>query len=260
MKQLVVDQSTGSDWGHLRITGADRVRFMQGMCSANIEALAEGEWCRAVMLNVKGRVTSVIELAHMGTALQLWCLAEHLEGTRDILQKYAVVDDVEFETVECAMHRIWASPSSVWSAPPIWQPAPEPVASPAECEVRRVEAGLPRYGVDVDDQHFPFESLLAQHLDYEKGCYIGQEPVYRVHAKGNPNKKMMGIRLSDLVARGAVVSHRDRAAAGTVTSSVQSPDFGAIALAYIHRSVAEVGAEVVVGDGPGRLVDLPFAD
>jgi folate-binding protein YgfZ len=256
VKELIVDQS---DWDVVALTGEDRVRFLQGMCSANIETLAEGTWARAVVLNPKGRVTAVLEVGKEPERLLLVC--EPGQGSRvtGILERYAVMDDVEFEPVDVPVHRVWGAPATVWQAPPILSPA-QGAASADEVEARRVEAGLPRFGVDVSEDYFPFESGLAEVLDYEKGCYIGQEPIYRVHAKGKPNKHMLGLVIEgdQPVSAGAQVSHPEREAAGTVTSSVVSPDYGVIAMAYIHRSVAEAGQNVTVEGRPAILRSLPF--
>lgn len=258
---MIVDQT---QWGHIKVTGADRVRFVQGMCTANIEALAPGGFTRASMLDARGRVTSIIEVLNRDDHLILLCQPDLTDKTLGLLHKYAIMDDVEFEVVDLAVHRIWNSVADVWDAPPVLAPPPGPVASAEEVEVRRVEAGMPRYHVDVSEDHFPFESLLSRHIDYKKGCYLGQEPVSRVHFRGAPNKLMRGLRMkaqddgAGPVDAGAQVSHAERPNAGVVTSSVVSPDFGAIALAYLHRSVNEPGTQVTVAGRAATVVELPF--
>lgn len=257
MTELCVDQST---WAKIIVTGADRARFVHGMCSANVQTLAAGDWIRATMLTVKGRVASVFEVVNRGDDLLLLCEPVLGDKTLSILDKHAIMDDVAFARADdVPLHRVWSDPASVWTAPPVFAPAPSP-ADPAAVEIRRVEAGMPRYGVDVSEDNFPFESLLARHVDYDKGCFIGQEPVSRVHFKGAANKTMRGLALEgDAPAEvGAAVDHPDRAGAGTVTSVAVSPDFGSIALAYVHRTAAEPGAAVTVGGRPARLVELPF--
>ena len=258
MSTVILDQST---WGHIAVTGDDRVRFMQGMCTANVETLAQGDWIRASMLNTKGRVTSVIEIVHRGDDLLVICEAVLTEKTIALLDKHAIMDEVEFQAIDLDVHRVWSSPAAVWTAPPVFAPAPEPASSAEQVEIRRIEAGLPRYGVDVCEDHFPFESLLARHIDYEKGCYLGQEPISRVHFRGNAQKAMRGLALSGdgPVDAGATVSHPDRDNAGTITSSAVSPTFGPIALAYIHRTVFEPGNQVTVGDRTATVVELPFS-
>jgi folate-binding protein YgfZ len=125
-------------------------------------------------------------------------------------------------------------------------PPPGPVASADELEVARVEAGLLRYGQDVDEDTFPFETPLAAFLDYGKGCYVGQEPVFRVHAQGQGARMLRGLRVDGdgAVARGALVRHPERDKAGAVTSAVVSPRLGSIALAFLHRTVWTPGGAV----------------
>lgn len=255
---MIVDQT---NWGHIKVTGADRVRFMQGMCTANMETLAPGAWTRAAMLNVKGRVTSVIEVANRDDHLLVTCEPGLTTKTLELLQKHAIMDEVEFELVELPMYRVWNRPADVWDAPPVFAPPTEPVALAEELQVLRVEAGMPSYGVDVSEDNFPFESLLGRHIDYKKGCYLGQEPVSRVHFQGKPQRALRGLTLAgtDPVEPGAKVSHPERADAGVVTSSVVSPTFGPIALAYVHRSVYEPGTRVSVDGRDAILVELPFS-
>lgn len=257
MKELIVDQS---DWDVLALTGEDRVRFLQGMCSVNVETQAPGTWMRATMLNPKGRVTAVIEVLKEAERVVIVCEPGLGAKVAETFDRYAVMDDVEVEHLDVPVHRVWGAPSTVWDAPPVLSAFEGAAASSDEVEARRIEGGLPRYGADVSEEHFPFESPLAVVLDYEKGCYIGQEPIYRVFAKGKPNKQMLGVRVEGEgpVEVGATIVHPERASAGTVTSSAVSPDFGSIALAYVHRSVAEVGQSVTVGGRDAVLCALPF--
>jgi folate-binding protein YgfZ len=253
---VIVDQT---DWGHIRATGADRKRFVQGMCTADIEALAPGSWTRASILNPKGRVVAVIEVLCRDDDLLITCEPALTDKTLAVLEKHAIMDDVVFEKVAQPMHRIWDGPSAVWDAPPVLAPPPGPPAAPAAVEQRRIEAGMPRYGVDVSDDNFPFESLLVRHVDYDKGCYLGQEPVSRVHHRGGASKLLRGLRIDGPapVEPGATITHHGRDV-GAVTSAAVSPDFGSIALAYVHRSAFEPGTEVTVAGRRALVVELPF--
>ncbi len=252
-----VDQSS---WGCVRVTGDDRVRFLQGMCTANVETLAEGGWARASMLCAQGQVMSVFDIVMRADDLLLLTHPGLADTTRQLLDKHAIMDQVEFEIIEQPVHRVWAAPADVWGAPPILEPCPEPVAAPEQVELRRIEAGVPLYGVDVGEKDFPFESRLREAIDYEKGCFIGQEPVSRVQHRGRANKDLLGLRVEGqgAVAPGATVTHPDRENAGTVRAAAESPNFGSIALATLHRSVAEPGTRVEV-DGRAAVVSaLPF--
>jgi folate-binding protein YgfZ len=94
-------------------------------------------------------------------------------------------------------------------------------------------------------------------VSFTKGCYIGQETVARLHYKGKPNRRLVGLRLSASAAAGDPIRLGDREL-GTVGTAVLSPARGPIALAIVRRE-AELGDTVEVGDGAtAELVELPF--
>ena len=256
MSALQVDQS---DWDQIRVTGGDRVRFLQGMCTADISRLQVGQWVRALILNVKGRIVSVIDVVVGDNAVTLLCEPGLGDKTIEILSRFTIADDVAFQLHKAPLHRIWTDADSVWTAAPVFE-APGHAASTIEVECRRIEAGLPRFGIDVSEDNFPFESQLDRCVDYKKGCFIGQEPVARVHARGSGQRFLRGIAVtgSGPVALGSVVSHPAKDPAGIVTSAAESPVFGSIAMAYIHRSAWEAGLAVAVEGRAGVLVELPF--
>lgn len=129
-----------------------------------------------------------------------------------------------------------------------------------EAELLRVESGRPRYGVDLDDSVIPQEAGLNDRVvSFTKGCYVGQETVARLYYKGKPNRHLRGLRLSEPVPAGAMLS-LDGRAVGQLTSSVVSPTLGPIGLALVRRE-AEPGATLSAGDGDATatVVELPFA-
>jgi folate-binding protein YgfZ len=254
---LNVDQS---DWSCLRLGGADRVRFLQGMCTANVAALTSGGFLRASMLNAKGRVLSVFDVVAKEDCLLLFCEPGLGEKTRALLCRHVIMDDVAVTNLEQPLCRVWGEPTEAWSAPPILAACPAPVASAEAVEIRRVEAGIPRYGVDVTEDCFPFESRLREHIDYKKGCYMGQEPVARVAAQGQASRALLALVVDGdaPVTVGAPVSHPDKVDAGTVTSAVVSPRHGPIALAYVHRKVGGPGSAVTVAGRRAVVRDVPL--
>ncbi len=253
---VVVDQ-TG--WGAVRVTGGDRVRFLQGMCMGNVDAVPEGGWLRTATLTVKGRLVSIYDLVRRPDDLLLLCQPGLADATVELLSRHAIADDVAFERADIPVHRVWDTPAAVWDAPPVFAPPSAPASAEA-VDVRRIEAGLPMWGIDVSGDHFPFETLLGRVIDYSKGCFIGQEPLARVRARGTPNQQLRGLRLAgpSLPARGARIRHPQRDDAGQVTSSAVSPAFGPIALGYLHRQVWQPGGQVTVDGQPAEVVELPF--
>lgn len=139
----------------------------------------------------------------------------------------------------------------------------EPVGSEV-AEILRLEAGIPVYGLDVDESVILPETRLDVYWSYTKGCYIGQETVARVKYRGHINRGLSG-----LVLEGErVPSHGDRIVAvdtevGRVTSAVLSPALGTpVALGYVRREHFESGSalSVRIGDAlvSARVAELPF--
>jgi folate-binding protein YgfZ len=134
-------------------------------------------------------------------------------------------------------------------------------------EMARIEAGIPRFGVDMDETNLPLEAgLEARAISYNKGCYIGQEVISRIHTYGQVAKALRGLRLADelssLPVKGDKLS-REGKEVGYVTSSMASTALKAkIAFGYVRKEVNQVGTELTLrtlaGDSPARIVPLPF--
>jgi folate-binding protein YgfZ len=126
-------------------------------------------------------------------------------------------------------------------------------------EILRIEAGVPRFGAEMDSGTMPAEAgIVEAAVSFSKGCYIGQETVARLHYKGKPNRHLRGLRLSAPIPPGAPLRQGEKEVGHTGSSCV-SPAFGPIALAVLRRE-AEPGDELSAGeDGvTARVVDLPF--
>jgi tRNA-modifying protein YgfZ len=246
-----------SSWGRLRITGEDRVRFLQGLTTINVEQLAAGGHAWGAILNPKGRVLSVIDLANLGDEFLLACEPQLADKTRALLERYAVMDDVVFESVTGPAFQLWDDPISAWRAP-FEGGAGDVAETDVAAERLRIRAGFLRYGVDVDEDHFPFETPLAQFLDYGKGCYVGQEPVFRVHAQGNAARTLRGLVIEGPAAAGATIKHAAKDNAGSVTSAVDAGDGTTLALGYLHRTAWDVGGSVEVAGHRATVRELPF--
>jgi folate-binding protein YgfZ len=127
-------------------------------------------------------------------------------------------------------------------------------------EIVRVESGRPRFGLDMGPEFMPAEAgIVERAVDFEKGCYIGQEPVARLHYRGKPNRSLRGLRLSAPAAPGdsLVLGERE---VGRVGTPCISPALGPIALAVVRREAAE-GEQLTVGDDgvTAEVVELPFS-
>jgi folate-binding protein YgfZ len=133
-------------------------------------------------------------------------------------------------------------------------------------EIARIEAGIPRFGADMDETNLPEECGIGERaVSYTKGCYIGQEVLNRIHSIGHVNRELRGLRLMDelpsLPAKGDKL-FRDGKEVGFVTSATKSPALGNIALGYVRREVNAPGTELILKSGErdlvARVVPLPF--
>ena len=133
-------------------------------------------------------------------------------------------------------------------------------------EVMRIEAGIPRFGIDMDESNLAPEAIEGRAINYAKGCYIGQEVISRIRAFGQVAKSLRGLRLprelGALPTRGDKL-FRDGKDVGYVTSAVRSPKYDAnLALGYVRREHNVAGAQLEVASPAGRFAaqvcDLPF--
>lgn len=136
---------------------------------------------------------------------------------------------------------------------------------PETFETLRIEAGIPLYGVDIDDTMVVSETGLDDAISFTKGCYVGQEIVARIKYRGHVAKKITGLTFQESVsvAPGAEVFSLDDKTIGKVTSVTYSPQLKkTIGLALIKYQFLEAGLSVkVVTDGKkveGLVTSLPF--
>ena len=134
-------------------------------------------------------------------------------------------------------------------------------------ETARIEAGIPRFGPDMDETNFPQECGIEQRaVSYSKGCYIGQEVLNRIHTMGHVNRELRGLRLAERLAalpeKGDKLFQRDKEV-GVITSAVASIALRAnIAMGYVRSEANRPGTELTLRSGGSetiaRVVELPF--
>ncbi|MFQ5896404.1 MAG: aminomethyltransferase family protein, partial [Nitrospinota bacterium] len=160
---------------------------------------------------------------------------------------------------------LFAEPAAL---PALWAALRGAGASPVglvALDVLRLEAGVPLFGVDMDERVNPMQAGLEERaISFTKGCYVGQEVVAKIKYLGQVNRGLVGLTLegeeappprSKVLGRGKEV--------GELTSAARSPALGrVIALGYLHRDFMEPGSEVTVqidgGSRPARVTALPF--
>lgn len=146
---------------------------------------------------------------------------------------------------------------------------------PAAFDVRRIEAGLPRFGVDMDEDTLPLEARIEDRaISFTKGCYPGQEVIIRVLHRGHGRvaRLLVGLLVDGeivpaagdpVVSAAAAHTSEPRNVGTRVTSAAFSPALGRpIALAYVPRDLAAEGTAVMIDHAGGRLTArvarLPF--
>ena len=126
-------------------------------------------------------------------------------------------------------------------------------------EILRVEAGIPRYGAEIDESVVPLEAGLNRAVNFDKGCYIGQEVIAKMHFRGRPRRYLTGLLLSGNTPVSGNIIVNDKTV-GRITTCVKSPCLNrVIALAIIRRGYHEAGQRVLLDDGSeAEVVNLPF--
>jgi folate-binding protein YgfZ len=130
---------------------------------------------------------------------------------------------------------------------------------PATLDALRIEEGRAWYGPDVTADNILFETGMVTEYHVPKGCYVGQEVVARLEARGgNVSRALRGLRLTAPAAAGDAVTF-EGTDVGRVTTAALSPRFGPIAMAYVHRRAFEPGTPVEVDGASATVTALPFA-
>jgi folate-binding protein YgfZ len=285
-----------SDRVRLRLTGADGVRFLQGQVTADVRQLAPGRTIPACATTAKGKLCAEFFVTAMPGALLLDADPALRDSLPARLERYIIADDVTLEDVSAEVRHVHllggeagelpepnASGSNRFGQPgrdlfltaelfAMWWPrlaASRAVLDEPLRELLRIEAGLPRWGRELTEDTLPPEAGLDRtHIDYHKGCYLGQEVISRLRSVGHVNRQLTGFVSLDgasLVAGAAIFAARaaEPRPLGTITSAVWSFSLEKpIALGYLRRGSPEdgllarpaaIGSEVRIATHP-----LPF--
>jgi folate-binding protein YgfZ len=134
-------------------------------------------------------------------------------------------------------------------------------------ESARIEAGIPRFGLDMDETNFPQECGIEERaVSYNKGCYIGQEVLNRIHTMGHVNKHFCGLRLADslssLPSKGDKFFHDNKEVGYITSSQVSKPLRAKIGLGYVRTEANKIGTELKLrtteGETRAQVVEVPF--
>jgi folate-binding protein YgfZ len=159
-------------------------------------------------------------------------------------------------------YEIWLAPQAVsktWHA--LLAAGATPVGSEA-LEMQRIVAGIPLYGVDIRERDLPQETEQMRALNFNKGCYVGQEIVERIRSRGNVHRKLTGFSVegaAEIAAGARIVSDEKEVGEVTSVAVLHLPrSERTVALGYIRREVGVPGREVTIGTIKATVVQLPL--
>jgi folate-binding protein YgfZ len=205
-----------------------------------------GQTCEALLLTPKARVIAPLRVWRRGDEDFLLLTEPELgEVVRGALLRSRFASRCEIELEEHSSALVFGEaegiPNADYGAPAVEVLDAEllPTLEEDELELRRILAGTPRWGRELDDRVLPAEAGLTERaVSFTKGCYPGQEPIARLHHRGHVNRELRVLRLAldtpppydaELTHEGKVV--------GRVTSAVRHPDGGVAALGYVRVGV-----------------------
>ena len=241
-EQVEFEDRTG-DFAQLHVTGPRAAAVLEQTAGASLQQLKD-----------------LKDLSYFLLPLTPFAVCRHdllgLPGF-DLFCPTAALTEAEWERL---------TPAGATWAEVLWNRLAEVGATPAgheAFEMLRVEAGTPAFGQEIDEDTFvPEVGRTPQAISYTKGCYLGQEPIVMARDRGQVNRTLLGLKLTGGPAPPGSLVYRDGKEIGRVTSCVQSPRLGTIALAYIRRGNQEPGTAVEVEvEGARRPVvvsALPF--
>jgi folate-binding protein YgfZ len=252
----------------LRVTGADRVAFLQGQCTNDVKKLAAGQNCYAAFLTAKGKMRGEGHIICLPDAL----LLETNHGLAPSLEKFIITEDVVIEDVSAEMGE-WLVVGNVEAELPadtvtfahplgvgVIGAPPGPVTISREAlEILRIEAGVPVWGVDMDENTIPNEAGLEKRaISYDKGCYIGQETIARIKTYGHVNRRLvqLSVNSDQLSVREAKILAGEKEV-GHLTSAAYSNRLGKVlALGYVRREFVEQGIKLTVNQQTAEVLRI----
>jgi len=248
---------------YVSVRGPDAASYLQAMVSNDVEALVPKESCEALLLTPKARVIAPLTVLRRGVDDFLLLTEPGLgDRVRTTLRRSRFAKRCEIERERHVSVVVLGGeggiPTHDYGVPAVelLDAELEPTVGDEELELLRVRAGTPRFGHELDDRVLPAEAGLEERaIDFEKGCYPGQEPIARQHYRGRVNRslRVLAIAGDEVPEYDAELKHESKVV-GRVTSAVLEGD-GVVALAYVRVEVPS-DATLRLGNRAARSLDL----
>jgi aminomethyltransferase len=274
--ELLTGYRRAADPAVLLLRGDDAGEFLNGQITNDVGALADGESRYALLLTPKGKLRAEMRVAKDGDETVVVTSEDHLPAIRHTIDTYRIgyFFSTEDATGEHALFELVGpgAEAAAETLPVPYVPLESPlgldllveqsdagsveaalsgqglaVLTDDDLAAARVAAGVPAFGAEIDEDTFPAEAGLEERaVNFEKGCYVGQETVARMHYKGKPNRHLRILRSETTLSPGAVVTAADGRELGRVGTATTDAGGAPIALAILRRE-GEPGSSVDAG-------------
>jgi folate-binding protein YgfZ len=273
--------------GLIEVSGKEAVQFLNGLITNDVAKLEDGAQMSAAFPNVQGRLLALVRVLRTGDKFLFETEETTHEKVFQNLFRFTFAGDFfvedlseNFEYFEISNFKFQISNSEIIffdSKPGKDYFVPKDFAdeflnelknqnaievSDTLYEVLRIENGIPKYGVDMDETTVVLETGLDEAVNFKKGCYIGQEIIARIHFRGHVAKKLTGLIFEDenvnVNPDDEIKSLEDKNA-GKITSITFSPKPEKfIALAYVRYDFLAEGTKLKIRDFTATVKNLPF--
>lgn len=258
------------------LRGKDRMTWLNGLVTCDLAKRGPTDASYGLVVEKKGRIQADFYAVPSEDALALLVPTSLRDQLIETLDHYLIMEDVELAPEDLTLFLVQSSAPApapfagaldVLGAPGFAYAVPAAeadafaakltVVDEATWDARRIERGLPRFGVEVDATLYPQEASLEKlAVSFDKGCYLGQEVIYMLENRGHVKRKLVPLDVDGdaPVARGDAVTTPDGAAVGDVKSSVVGPASGKpVAIAMVKWAQSKPGTELRVGDRVARV-------
>lgn len=252
-------------WELLRVDGPAAASFLQRMLTNSVEDLDEARAAGAFLLEPTGRIVSGGTAVRDGDGFLFLCAPGWRRALMDGLDKYIIAEPVELHEDPRVAH-LWLDPPPEklpstlygtvrdgngigvrvpWTGldEVVWigdAPDAPILEDAAEVEAERIVAGTPRFGAELTDKTIPLEAGMYDWLEFNKGCFVGQEVVERMWSRGRMARHVTGFVAAD----GPIEAETPRAVhgegtKGTITSIGHHPELGTVGLGFLSGQPPE---------------------
>ncbi len=273
--------------GLMEISGKEAVQFLNGLITNDIAKLEDGAQMSAAFPNVQGRLLAFVRVLRKGEEFLFETEAATHEKIFNNLFRFTFAGDFfvedlsenyEYFELQSSKFKVQSSNIIVFESKTgkdffVSKDAAEEFIKELKSqnaveiadelyEVLRIENGIPLYGVDMDETTVVLETGLDEAVSFNKGCYIGQEIIARIHFRGHVAKKLTGLIFDEENAEvkpGDEIKSVEGKNAGKITSVTYSPKPGkTIALAFVRYDYLAENTELKIGEFTAKVKNPPF--